>query len=421
MSTLSIIIPAWNEEDGIKEIMSRVLDTRSNLAKAGMDGLELIVVDDGSSDVTADIVRSEPEARLIQHSHNSGYGAALKTGWAAANGDWIGFLDADGTYPPEHFPELCRYALEYDADIVIGSRMAGEESGMPKIRKLGNIIFANLVSLVSVQKITDSASGMRVFKRSILPRIYPLPDGLNLTPVMSTRALHEKLTMLEVPIPYSERVGRSKLSVVNDGMLFAQSIVWTAMHYNPVRILGMIGLAGVLIAALIGLGLVITRLSGVQTIGVLGASLLFAALVSGVAGMSFLSLGTSFNYYVALFHKTPVKQGLFGRPLLPLSIVQQFGLIGSVTFVLGIGLGVVSLLLGFMGWPVERLWIYYLVSASFALIGIQLTITWIQIQVLDALRIREDLVQEDMNGKTTLPADEFSPQSLPAETVSGRI
>ena len=420
MSTLSVVIPAWNEEDGITEIMERVLDARKELNEVGIDDLELIVVDDGSSDHTSDLIRSQPDARLIQHTRNSGYGAALKTGWAEANGEWIGFLDADGTYPPEHFPQLCRYALEYDADIVIGSRMAGAESGMPRIRKLGNVIFADLVSLVSVQKITDSASGMRVFKRSILPRIYPLPDGLNLTPVMSTRALHEQLNMIEVPIPYSERVGRSKLSVINDGMLFAQSIIWTAMHYNPVRILGMIGITGVLIAALIGLGLIATRLSGVQTIGALGAWLLFAALVCGIAGMSFLSLGASFNYYVALFHKTPVKQGLFGRPLLPTSIVQHFGLIGSVTFVLGLGLGLGSLLLGFMGWSVERLWIYYLVSASFALVGIQLTITWVQIQVLDTLRIREDLIEEDMNGKSTLPADEVPPQNLSAETVSSR-
>ena len=153
-------------------------------------------------------------------------------------GELIGFLDADGTYPPEYFPALCTVQMEQDADIVIGSRMAGAESEMPMVRRIGNVIFANLVSLISAKKITDSASGMRVFKKSILPQIYPLPDGLNLTPVMSTRALHEDLLMVEVPIPYSERQGRSKLSVVNDGMRFAQSIVWTALSYNPVRPLG---------------------------------------------------------------------------------------------------------------------------------------------------------------------------------------
>ena len=238
MTTLSVVIPAYNEEDSIEGVMARVLAARGPLRDAGIDDLELIVVDDGSRDRTPELVAATPGATLLQHKHNGGYGAALKTGFAAARGELIGFLDADGTYPPEHFPNLCRAALAQDADIVIGSRMAGADSQMPRVRRLGNVIFANLVSLVSARRITDSASGMRVFKKSILSRIYPLPDGLNLTPVMSTRALHEKLHMIEVPIPYSERAGRSKLSVVKDGMRFAQSIVWTALTYNPVRQLG---------------------------------------------------------------------------------------------------------------------------------------------------------------------------------------
>jgi len=108
-----------------------------------------------------------------------------------AKGELIGFLDADGTYPPEYFPQLCQEALK-GTDIVIGSRMAGADSKMPITRRIGNIFFANLLTLLGNQRVTDSASGMRVFSRSVLSQIYPLPDGLNLTPVMSARALHEK-------------------------------------------------------------------------------------------------------------------------------------------------------------------------------------------------------------------------------------
>ena len=242
MTTLSVVIPAYNEEDGIQEIMSRVLAVQADLAQVGVDKLELIIVDDGSSDRTQELVMAQPGARLIRHAKNGGYGAALKTGFAAAQGEWIGFMDADGTYPPEYYPALYQAAVDEEADIVIGSRMAGAKSEMPAVRRLGNLIFAKLVSLISARSITDSASGMRIFKKTILPRLYPLPDGLNLTPVMSTRALHEQIKMVEVPIPYRERLGRSKLSVVKDGMRFAQSIVWTALNYNPVRPLGMIGL-----------------------------------------------------------------------------------------------------------------------------------------------------------------------------------
>jgi glycosyltransferase involved in cell wall biosynthesis len=399
MTMLSVVIPAFNEEDGIQNIMMRVLAVRPALTAAGIEAMELIVVDDGSSDRTAEIVRRQPGVRLIQHATNGGYGAALKTGYAAAQGDWIGFLDADGTYPPEYFAELCRQAQAQQADLVIGSRMAGAESQMPLVRRLGNLIFAHLVSLISGQKVTDSASGMRIFRRQVLERLYPLPDGLNLTPVMSTRALHEHLKIVEVPIPYSERVGRSKLSVVRDGMRFAQSIIWTALYYNPVRPLGLVSLTALVIAAAIGLGLVAARVSGVATIGPLGAFALFSALVLAVGGVSLLALGISFNYFVALFHKTPVPQGLFSRPLFAVRFEHHFGWLGLLTIGGGALVALASLLMAGTGVAVSRLWLYYLVSACLTLVGIQLMIAWVQVRVLDALRVRDRLVAEDMQGK----------------------
>ena len=405
MTMLSVIIPAYNEEDGIQDIMARVLAVRDALAKAGIDKLELLVVDDGSADRTAELVRAQVGVRLIQHRSNGGYGAALKTGFAAAHGDLIGFLDADGTYPPEYFPQLCEWACQDSVDLVIGSRMAGADSQMPAVRRLGNIIFAKLVSLISASTVTDAASGMRVFKRGILDRLYPLPDGLNLTPVMSTRALHERLGIVEIPIPYSERVGRSKLSVVHDGVRFAQSILWTALYYNPVRPIGLVSVAALVLASAIGLGLVVTRLSGVTTIGPMGAFGLFSALILAVGGISLLALGISFNYFVALFHKTPVPQGLFGPSLLKFRLDQQFGWLGLSSFGLGLLLGLLSLVMAAWGRTVGQLWLYYLASACLSLVGIQLMIAWVQIKTLDTLRIRDQLVAEDMQGKEHKTAD----------------
>jgi hypothetical protein len=345
------------------------------------------------------LVQAQEGARLIQHAQNGGYGAALKTGFAAARGEWIGFLDADGTYPPEYFPQLVRTANVSNADIVIGSRMAGADSEMPFVRRVGNLIFAKLVSIISARQVTDSASGMRIFKREILGQLYPLPDGLNLTPVMSTRALHEHLNIVETAIPYSERVGRSKLSVVHDGMRFAQSIVWTALSYNPVRPLGIVSLVALAIAAIIGLGLVLARISGVNTIGSLGIFALYSALVLSVGGISLLGLGISFNYFVALFHKTPVPQGLFGRPLVPVRLDYHFGWLGLLSIALGVVLGAFSLAMTVAGWDVTKLWFYYLISAGLTLVGLQLVITWVQVKVLDALRVREQLIAEDLRGK----------------------
>src|SRR5690349_16619251 len=106
MTTLSVIIPAYNEEGGIQEIMERVLSTRAELREVGVEDLELIVVDDGSKDRTPELVMAQPGVRLIRHLKHGGCGAALKTGFAAAQGEWVGFLDADGTYPPEYYPHL---------------------------------------------------------------------------------------------------------------------------------------------------------------------------------------------------------------------------------------------------------------------------------------------------------------------------
>jgi glycosyltransferase involved in cell wall biosynthesis len=395
MTTLSVVIPAYNEENGIAEIAQRVLAVKQSLVDVGVGELELIVVDDGSRDHTAEVAGGISGVRLIRHPKNRGYGAALKTGFANASGELIGFLDADGTYPPEYFPQLCTRAMN-GSDLVIGSRMAGEESQMPLTRRIGNIFFATLLTLVGRQKVSDSASGMRVFKREALDRMYPLPDGLNLTPVMSTRAIHEGISMAEVPIPYSERVGRSKLSVVHDGRVFLQSIIWTVMMYNPVRILGMLGLGGVLFAALVGLGLVIARLSGVTTLGPWGVAALYWGLVSAVVGISFYALGATFNYLVSLFYHEPIRQGLFGKPVFKTPLDRQFGWIGLVAVTLGVIVGIVSLVLGIRGWEISRLWLYMLGSAMFILVGIELVIFWLLMRVLEELSQREMMVENDL-------------------------
>ena len=398
METLSVVIPAYNEEDGIGQIVERVLATRPALQDCAA-ALELIVVDDGSRDRTAEIVGEYPEVRLVQHPTNYGYGAALKTGFARATGQWLGFLDADGTYPPEHFPALLCAGRAEAADLVIGSRMAGAESQMPTSRRVGNLFFAALVSLIGNRRISDSASGMRLIRREALARLYPLPDGLNFTPVMSTRAIHETLSMVEVPIPYSERVGRSKLTIVGDGTRFLQSIVWTALNYNPVRILGAIGVACVGLALLIGLALVAIRLRGITELGTWGTLAVFAAQVLAVSGVSVFSLGATFNYLVSLFHKEPVRQGLFGRPIFDPPLDRQFGWMGLVAVLAGLVAGAVSLGFGFAGWPVSRLWLYLLGSAMLILVGVQLMVSWVLMRVLEGLNQRELLVTADLNGR----------------------
>lgn len=397
---LSVIIPAYNEEDGIAEIVERVLAIEPELKKVGVDALELIVVDDGSKDRTADIVREYSAVRLIQHQVNRNYGGALKTGFRHATGDLLAFLDADSTYPPEYFPQMCKAVLD-GADMCVGSRMAGEKNDSPKIRQIGNFLFAQLVSLISNTRVTDVASGQRVFRRDVLPLLYPLPDGLNFTPAMSTRALHENLKVVEVAIPHHERSGRSKLGVVRDGVRFLNAIVWTALTYNPARILGAIGLAGIAIAVIVALVLTAQRLMGVTQLGPWGVFAVFSGLTLGVAGVSVFTLGMMFNYLVSLFHKRPIRQGIFGRPIFKTPLDRQFWWMGGVMVVAGVALAFIALALGLSSsGPAgsNRQWFWMLSSSMIFLIGVQLIVSWIVMRVLEELARREVQIDADLAG-----------------------
>lgn len=395
--TLSVVIPALNEEDGIGTIIERIQAQRVPLSHVGVTDLEVIVVDDGSLDGTAVIAASYPGVRLIRHSTNRGYGAAIKTGFAHAHGDLLAFTDADGTYPPERFADLCQVALREEADVVVGSRRSGEHSEMPRVRRVGNFIWSNLVSLIGNRRVLDPASGMRVIRQSALRQLYPLPDGLNFTPVMSTRSSHENLKVVEVPIAYKERLGRSKLSVVRDGTRFLKTILWTSLEYNPVRVLGIVGMTAVGLACAIGLAVLMLRLQGVTQLDQLGVFSVFAALILGVAGVSIFSLGATFNYLVSLFRHEPVRQGLFGRPLFNPPLDRHFGWLGLLAAVAGVGLAVGSAVLSLWGhWEIARLWLWLIVSALLVLVGVQLVVSWIVMRVLETVSIRDRQIEHDL-------------------------
>lgn len=408
MTTLTVVIPAYNEENGIQAIINRVLAIKEDLRLANIDDLELLVVNDGSKDrtreVAAEIALQDRCVVVISHPKNRGYGAALKTGFSKAHGELVGFLDADGTYPPEYFPRLCTAALQ-GGDIVIGSRMMGADSKMPATRRIGNLFFAAMLTLLGSQKVTDSASGMRVFRREVLEKIFPLPDGLNLTPVMSTRALHENLKVVEVAIPYSERVGRSKLSVVRDGRIFMESMIWTVLSYNPVRIFGLLGLMGVVVTMMIGAGLIVTRLSGITALGAGGVAALFIALVSAVMGVNLFALGATFNYLVSLFYHSPIRQGLLGKPLFKKPLELRFGWLGVVVLMVGIAIAAATLIMGFSGWDMTRIWMYLLGSAMLILVGVQMLINWFLMRVLRELSKRNEYAQQDLNPVLSVNGD----------------
>lgn len=249
---LSIVIPALDEEAGIEAIVRRCLDARAALcARCGLAAVEVVVVNDGSRDRTEALALAFPEVTVLGFDRNRGYGAALQSGFAHARGGLLAFLDADGTCDPADFADLCRALAEQRADIVLGSRM-GRGNRMPRVRRLGNTAFAWLLGVLSKRRVHDTASGMRVLRRTAYQQLLPLPAGMNFTPAMSARALLEgRARLIEVPIPYAERVGASKLAVFADGVRFLRSILQAALVYRPSRLLLLA--AGTLVAAALAL------------------------------------------------------------------------------------------------------------------------------------------------------------------------
>jgi glycosyltransferase involved in cell wall biosynthesis len=393
MNILSVVIPAYNEEDGVAAVIDRTLAIEPELQKVGLEGLEVIVVDDCSKDRTAEIVKGyvDQGVVLIQHKRNRNYGGALKTGFNHARGNYLAFMDADGTYPPEYFPRMLQALMEQNADLVIGSRMAGVESDMPLTRRIGNTLFAGLVTMIGNVRITDSASGQRILRRDVLEKLYPLPDGLNFTPVMSTRALHEELKMIEVPIRYEERAGESKLSVVRDGFRFLFSILGTAAMYNPVRLLGGLSVVAVILALLAAIPWLIAVASGVQDRSAY-TYLLFIVMTMAIAAVNLFSIGTAFNWVVGLFHHRPIRQGLFGRPIFNKPMEMKFGKIGLAFLVIGGVLFVVSL----FARTNEPAWFLLVPSAMLVITGIQLGTSWMLVKTLANLSARDLKVDADM-------------------------
>ena len=245
---LLIAIPALNEEASIESIIRRTLAARRHIvANSPITEVEITVVSDGSTDRTVERASRFPEINLVVFPKNRGYGAAIKEAWAQSDADVLGFLDADGTCDPAFFADLCTILDRESADVLLGCRL-NRDSKMPIIRRVGNFAFASILTIVSSSRVRDTASGMRVVRRSSVPSLYPLPDGLQFTPAMSARALLSDLKILEIDMPYREREGQSKLRVIKDGLRFLRVIAEAAFLYRPARPLGLLGLLFVLVA-----------------------------------------------------------------------------------------------------------------------------------------------------------------------------
>lgn len=212
----TIIIPAYNEEDGIEEVVTRVKRVCSK-------GDEIIVVDDGSKDRTSETAK-KLGVKVIRHKTNKGKAFALKTGYTSAKNDIIVTIDADCTYPPEEIPNLVRNLDGYD--LVVGSRFKnGIPEGLPLLRSFANILGAVFSSLILFKRVTDVTSGFRAFRKEVVEACKIRAKGLDFEAEFTSRAISLGYRYKEIPIKPDERVGRSKLRFFRDSLRFFIAIL----------------------------------------------------------------------------------------------------------------------------------------------------------------------------------------------------
>jgi len=226
---LSIVIPAYNEEIGIAGTIDGVVE----VIKPLHIGYELIVVNDGSTDNTAKIVENK-NIKIINHEENKGYGASLKTGVRYSQYENILIIDADGSYPAEHIPDLLESAMNYD--MVVGARVAGNVK-IPLIRKPAKLFINKLANYLAEKKIPDLNSGMRIIKKEIIQQFLKiLPNGFSFTVTITLAMLTNDYQIKYIPINYNKRKGKSKIRPIHDTLNFIQLIIRTVMYFNPLKI-----------------------------------------------------------------------------------------------------------------------------------------------------------------------------------------
>jgi glycosyltransferase involved in cell wall biosynthesis len=272
---VSLVIPAFNEAEGIGETLR---EANTALAALSLADHEIIVVDDGSVDATAELAAAAPGVRVVRHPKNAGYGRSLKSGIAAARFETIIIADADLTYPLDAMGELlAEYRKGFD--MVVGARTGGHyrESA---IKAPMRALLRFMVEYTSGKAIPDVNSGLRVFDKNTVATLFSrLSNGFSFTTSVTLAYLMTGRFVTWHPIPYRGRKGRTKVRLLRDSLRTLQYIVEAAVYYNPLKIFML--LAGLtLVGSVIGfavsalLHLAVGYFLGIA--GILLAALIFA-------------------------------------------------------------------------------------------------------------------------------------------------
>jgi glycosyltransferase involved in cell wall biosynthesis len=228
--TVSIVIPCYNEAATLEQVVDKVL-------AAPVPHMEVIVVDDGSTDGTVQVLRDKVAprvARVLFHERNQGKGAALRTGFAAATGEIVLVQDADLEYDPRDYPRLLQPILEDRADVVFGSRFTGGESH--RVLYFWHSVMNKLLTLLSNMltdlNLTDMEVCYKVFRRSVLERLTIEENRFGFEPEITAKVAKQRCRIFEVGISYSGRTYEEGKKI---GWRDGVRAVWCILKYNLLR------------------------------------------------------------------------------------------------------------------------------------------------------------------------------------------
>lgn len=228
---LTIIVPAYNEANGI----GAFLDNLYRVVEENKEwNASIVVVDDGSTDDTAEVLKRYPHVTVLTHKQNRGYGAALKTGIAHCEDDFIAIIDADMSYKAEDIFRLAQYMERNDMVVGVRGRAGG---GMEFFKRIARWIICTLSNFLTKRKIPDLNSGLRIMDRSVVEKFtFLLPDGFSFTSTITLAMLTNHYYVHYEPIDYLRRVGKSKISPAKDFSRFIYLILTTILCFHPIRI-----------------------------------------------------------------------------------------------------------------------------------------------------------------------------------------
>lgn len=198
---ISIIIPVYNEKDFIEQTLSRLA-----AVEFGQAAKEIVIVDDGSTDGTREILqRLAAVYKIIYHRKNRGKGAAVKTGLAAAAGEIIIIQDSDWEYNPADMPKLIEPIIAGQTAVVYGSRLLGKNPIGHWRYYLGNELISRLTNLLYRSRLTDIETGYKAFRKNVLQKFELTADDFGIEAELTAKLLKNKIKILEVPITYAPR------------------------------------------------------------------------------------------------------------------------------------------------------------------------------------------------------------------------